>query len=134
MYITNNIPKEKFEEVCKLLEEKKIFFILRKDIENDYRKRRLYVLVDKGKYIGCFSIVYEKENMYYAFKRACIFEESDKHKGYGSLMLKLSMKLGFHPIGMTPWITNPVSTGLAKKIGLKLQYIFNEKYGWWLEY
>lgn len=83
--------------------------------------------------VGCFSIVYEKENTYYAIKRACIFNDDDKHKGYGSLMVQYSFLLGLKPIGMTPWITNPISTGLAKKNGMNLQYIFNEKYGWWLK-
>lgn len=133
MTITNHITKEQLSQAIQYIKQKKIFFILPKDIVMDYAKCRLYVLLDRERLVGSFSLVYEPQSMYYAIKRMCLFHESDKHKGYGSLMLQHALKLGLHPIGMTPWITNPISTSLASKNGLKLQYIFNERYGWWLE-
>lgn len=134
MYITNNITKEQLKEILGYIENKKIFFIIPKDIKEDYRRKRLYILLDGGRIIGSFSLVYEKDNAYYAIKRLSVFNFIDQKKGYGSLMVKMAMRLGYRPIGMTPWITNPISTGIAKKAGMELQYIFNNRYGWWLKW
>lgn len=132
MYITNNISKKQFEEILDIASKNKIFFITQKDLIKDYHDRRLYVLIDKERMIGSFSIVYEKATMYYAIKRFSIFENADRGKGYAAIMARHCLSLGFHPLGMTPWITNPKSTKLAQASGMTLQYVFNEKYGWWL--
>ena len=94
----------------------------------DFQNEREYVVAEGDKVLATISIVEEPEYGYTALKRMCILNKKNQGKGIARFALQEVQKVVHGRIGGTPWIDNAKARHLFETEGFHLEYIFNEKW------
>ena len=113
-----------FNALCR----KNIPFCTPTQVFIDFQNEREYVVVEGSKVLATISIVEEPEYGYTALKRMCILNKKNQGKGIARFALQEVQKVVQGRIGGTPWIDNAPARHLFESEGFTLQYIFNEKW------
>lgn len=98
-----------------------------------YEYDRLYVVAEGEKILAILSLVEEKEYGYTAVKRLCILNKKNRGKGIARFALREVQKVVKGRIGGTPWVDNAPVRHLFETEGFVLQYVFNEKWCFYMK-
>ena len=131
MQIRKGTPSD-YIHIVRSIQNKHIEYITPQHIKEDINNERLYLLEENNKIIGSISLVYDSQYKYYAMKRLCIYNKKNCGKGYAYMLLAYLTNTQ-NKIGCTPWINNEAMKHMLSKLGYKLQYIFNEKWCFYLK-
>ena len=112
-------------KVINALRHKDITYITKELVDLDYRKQRLYVVVENEKVLATVSLVPEPQYHYTAIKRLCICNKKNQGKGIARFAIQELMKVVDDKIGATPWDANFGMCHLLESEGFKLEYKFN---------
>ena len=94
----------------------------------DFQNNREYIVVEGEKILATVSLVEEPQYGYTAIKRLCILNKKNQGKGIARFAIHEIQKMVKGKIGGTPWIDNAPVCHLFESEGFTLQYIFNEKW------
>lgn len=94
----------------------------------DFQAGREYIVVENGKILATVSLVEEPNYRYTAIKRLCIFNKKNHGKGIARFALHEVQKYAKGRIGGTPWLDNVKARHLFETEGFHLEYIFDEKW------
>ena len=119
--------------ITRSIQNKHIAQITPSLIKSDIQHSRLYVMTENNKIVGSVSFVYDDKYNYYAIKRLCIYNKKNHHKGYAFKLLQFVSKIKVNKIGCTPWEDNYAMKHMLEKLGFSLQYIFDEKWCFYLK-
>lgn len=119
--------------IVRSIQNKHIAYITPSLIKLDIQHSRLYVIIENNIIIGSVSFVYDDKYNYYAIKRLCIYNKKNHHKGYAFKLLQFVSKIKVNKIGCTPWEDNYAMKHMLEKLGFSLQYIFDEKWCFYLK-
>ena len=115
-------------------QNKHLGFLTAAHIKDDIVNCRCYVVVENGKAIAMVSLVYDKTYNYNAMKRLCIFRKENRGRGITKYLISYLMaNAAPDRIGCTPWEDNIVMRHILEGMGFKLQYIFSEKWCFYLK-
>lgn len=117
-----------FMKVNSAVARKNITFCQTYHIQSDYNKGQLYVVVEGSKVFATISLVEEPNYGYTAIKRLCILNKKNCGKGIARFALQAIQRMVRGRIGATPWKDNIPVRHLFETEGFVLQYIFNEKW------
>ena len=133
MKVIRQATQTDYIHIVRAIQNKHISFITPAHIKEDIKNNRQYVLAENNHIIGIISLVYDPIYKYYAIKRLCILNKKNNGKGYGKMLLSYLATLPLNNIGCTPWIDNYKMKHLLETLGFKLQYIFDEKWCFYLK-
>lgn len=94
---------------------------------------RLYVVAEGKRVLATLSVVDESEYGYTAVKRLCILNKKNQGKGIARFALHEIQKVVKGRIGGTPWVDNAPVRHLFETEGFVLQYVFNEKWCFYMK-
>lgn len=130
-----NIRKGTTADVLSLtrrIQNKHIEFISVDQMKEDIKNNRLYLLENNNNLIAMVSIIYDTNYNYNAMKRLIIFNKKNCGKGYANILINyLSNRI--ENIGCTPWTDNFAMQKLLERNGFEFQYLFNEKWMFYLK-
>ena len=102
-------------------------------LQADVITKRLLVGVEAGKIIATAALVPEPNYNYTAIKRLYI-DPSYNGRGYAQQMIEyITAQYQEEKIGATPWTTNGAMRHILEKQDFHLEYIFNEKWCFYLK-
>lgn len=94
----------------------------------DFQNGREYIVVEGEKILATVSLVEEPQYGYTAIKRLCILNKKNQGKGIARFALREIQKIVKGRIGATPWDDNQKMRYLLESEGFHLEYIFAEKW------
>lgn len=120
---------EEVQKIERAVALKKLPYCTSAQIASDYYAyNRLYVVTEGEKVLATLSLVEEPEYGYMAVKRLCILNKKNRGKGIARFALHEIQKMVKGKIGGTPWIDNTPVCHIFETEGFTLQYVFNEKW------
>lgn len=125
---------EEMQKIERAVALKKLPYCTTAQVATDhYFYDRLYVVVEENKLLAILSLVPEKEYGYTAIKRLCILNKKNQGKGIARFALHEIQKVVHGKIGGTPWVDNGATRHLFETEGFTLQYVFNEKWCYYMK-
>lgn len=122
-----------FIKVNNAVARKNITFCQTYHIYSDYNKEQLYVVAEGSKVFATISLVKEPSYGYTAIKRLCILNKKNQGKGIARFAIREIQRLVKGRIGATPWEDNIPVRHLFESEGFVLQYVFNEKWCFYMK-
>lgn len=120
---------EEVQKIERAVSRKKLPFCTSAQIASDYYSYdRLYIVVEEEKILATVSLVEEPNYGYTAIKRLCILNKKNQGKGIARFALHEIQKEVKGKIGGTPWIDNTPVRHIFENEGFHLEYIFAEKW------
>lgn len=120
---------EEVQKIERAVALKKLPYCTSAQIASDYYAYdRLYVVTEGEKILATLSLVEESEYGYMAVKRLCILNKKNRGKGIARFALHEIQKKVKGRIGGTPWVDNAPVRHIFETEGFTLQYVFNEKW------
>lgn len=113
-------------------QNKHLDYLTASHIAADIRAECCYIMIEKNKPIAMVSRVYDTTYNYYAIKRISIFRKENKGRGITEKLIDFLISITPDKIGCTPWDNNCPMRHILEKKGFILQYIFSEKWCFYL--
>lgn len=125
--------KYDFIKINNAVSKKNIPFCRSEQICSDFARERLYAVAEGDKVLATLSVVEEPSYGYTALKRLCILNKKNQGKGIARFALHEIQKVVSGRIGGTPWVDNAPVRHLFETEGFVLQYVFNEKWCFYMK-
>lgn len=126
--------KNDYIHLVRATQNKRLEYLTAAHIKDDITNCRCYIAVENEKPIAMISLVYDKTYNYNAMKRLCVFRKENRGRGITKYLISYLMaNVAPDPIGCTPWEDNIVMRHILEEMGFELQYIFSEKWCFYLK-